>query len=108
MIEVSVDHAEMAALLRSAAVVADLEIRGKRVRDAAARRADEVSHGWAKEMDTETGADELSAYVDVSWRETRGKGTGGGWRGHFFEFGHDEIPATPALRGALDAAAQDS
>lgn len=107
MARVEVDHAELARLLHSAPVLADLERRAQRVRAAAARRAAEVSPGWAKEMDTQAGADELGPYVDVSWRRTHGRGTGGGWRGEFFEFGHDNVPAHPALRPALDEAFKD-
>ena len=101
-VRVTVNHAAITELLRSAPVVADLERRAENVRSEAASKAAQVSARWAEAMAKERRDDHGMPVFAVGWEH------GKEWRGHFFEFGtvQPNHPAHPALRSSIDAAAR--
>lgn len=100
-VRVTVNHAAVAELLRSAPVVHDLERRAENVRSDAAASASAVSKRWSAAMAKEQRPDAHGQVMfAVGWRHDKE------WRGHFFEFGtvQPHHPAHPALRSSVDAA----
>lgn len=99
-VRVTVHHAAVAQLLRSAPIVNDLERRAENVRAAAASSAARVSKRWAAAMDKERRDEHGEIMFAVGWDHRKE------WRGHFLEFGtvQPNHPAHPALRSAIDAA----
>lgn len=99
-VRVTVNHAAVNELLRSAPIVHDLERRAENVRSAAAAKAAQVSKRWAGAMAKEQRSHGEEIVFAVGWNHAQE------WRGHFFEFGtvQPHHPPHPALRSSIDAA----